>query len=317
MPHLSARRAFTLVELLVVIAIIGTLVGLLLPAVQAAREAARRSQCTNNLKQIGLGLHNFAGVKRFFPPAAANTTTTSAQQLELCKRLGVTVKGQRHGWGVMLLPYMEETNLFGKYNFKSDWSSAANKEVRESIVPAFLCPTVSREAEGLTTKTVSGATITIGPGDYAPDNGYDTVLETKGLVDACPNRNGVMDVNVLRQVAEITDGTSNTLLISEDAGRPNAWRGKKQTLVMGQTDGGWCDPDNEYVTHGYTTDGLTVNGPCHTNCTNNNEVYSMHAGMANHVFADGSVRFIGADQDIRVFVKLITYAGDDLAPTTE
>ena len=224
MLHTSRRRAFTLVELLVVIAIIGTLVGLLLPAVQAAREAARRSQCTNNLKQIGLGLHNCAGAKRFFPPAAASTTTTSAQQLELCKWLGVTVKGQRHGWGVMLLPYMEETNLFGKYDFKSDWSSAANKEVRETIVPAFLCPTVNREGDGLTTKTVSGQTITIGPGDYAPDNGYDTVLETKGLVDACPNRNGVMDVNVLRQVAEITDGTSNTLLISEDAGRPNAAR---------------------------------------------------------------------------------------------
>ena len=311
-------RAFTLVELLVVIAIIGTLVGLLLPAVQAAREAARRTQCTNNLKQIGTALHNYASARRFFPPAAASTTTTSKQQLELCKRLGVTVTGLRHAWGVFVLPFMEESNLHAKYNLGVDWSAAANQSVREAVVPAFVCPTAPpRDDAGLTTKTVSGAVIKVGPGDYAPDNGYDTVLETKGLVDSSPNRNGVMDVNVLRTPAEITDGTSSTLLISEDAGRPNAWRAKKMTLLMGQTDGGWCDPDNEYITHGYTADGLTVNGPCHTNCTNNNEVYSFHSGMANHVFADGSVRFISADQDIRVFVKLITYAGGDLAPTAE
>jgi prepilin-type N-terminal cleavage/methylation domain-containing protein len=314
----GSRRAFTLVELLVVIAIIGTLVGLLLPAVQAAREAARRTQCTNNLKQIGTALHNYASARRFFPPAAASTTTTSAQQLELCKRVGVTVRGVRHSWGVFILPYMEENALFAGYNLGIDWSAAGNQKVRESVIPAFVCPTSPpRDDNGLTTKTVGGTAIKVGPGDYAPDNGYDTVLETKGLVDSSPNRNGVMDVNVLRTPSEITDGTSNTVLISEDAGRPNAWRGKAMTLLMGQTDGGWCDPDNEYITHGYSADGLTVNGPCHTNCTNNNEVYSFHVGMASHVFADGSVRFIGADQDIRVFVKLITYAGGDLAPTGE
>jgi len=312
------RRAFTLVELLVVIAIIGTLVGLLLPAVQAAREAARRSQCSNNLKQIGLGLHNFAGAKRFFPPAYANTGITGANQtLDLIKKIGVKAPAVKHCWSVFILPFMEESNLANQYSLDADWASTTNRAVRESTVPVFLCPTVSRDGQGMTTKTVSGVSITIGPGDYAPDNGYDTVLETKGLVDVCANRNGVMGVNALRQVTEITDGTSKTLLVSEDAGRPNAWRGKKQTAIMGQTDGGWCDPDNEYITHGYTTDGLTVNGPCHTNCTNNNEVYSMHAGMAGHVMADGAVKFIAADQDIRVFVKLITYAGGDLPPETE
>lgn len=72
------------------------------------------------------------------------------------------------------------------------------------------------------------------------------------------------------------------------------------------------DPDNEFITHGYTVDGLTVNAPCHTNCTNNNEVYSFHSGGANHVMGDGSIRFVPKSMNIRAFVKLITYGGGDV-----
>jgi prepilin-type processing-associated H-X9-DG protein len=101
-------------------------------------------------------------------------------------------------------------------------------------------------------------------------------------------------------------------VIAEDAGRPDEWRSGRLAIAKGQTDGGWADRDAEYITHGFTVDGASDPGPCHTNCTNNNEVYSFHSGGANHVFADGSVHFIKASMDIRMFVKLLTRSGDDI-----
>ncbi|MBU6275547.1 MAG: DUF1559 domain-containing protein [Planctomycetes bacterium] len=316
----SRRSAFTLVELLVVIAIIGTLVGLLLPAVQAAREAARRSSCSNSLKQIGLGMLNFESAKKFLPPAFVDMgTAPNAARRQLGARVGMKNPGTIHNWAVFTLPFIEEVNLAGRYDLSVNWAHANNKPVRETTLPLFLCPSVTRVGtggNGWNVKTVAGVSIAVAPGDYAPDNGYDAALETLGVVDVLPSaaRVGAIDGNAVRQITEIVDGTSTTLMISEDIGRPDAWRGRVKTVNGGQTDGGWADPDNEFITHGYTTDGLTNPGPCHTNCTNNNEVYSLHAGGAMHLFCDGSVRFLSADMDIRPFVKLITYRGSDQAP---
>lgn len=307
-----SRKGFTLIELLVVIAIIAVLIGLLVPAVQKVREAANRMSCSNNLKQLGLGLHNFQTTNGFFPAAYINTSTTNKATLAMGQRLGVTTPNVIHSWAIFVLPFIEQENLYKQYDLTSTWSNVKNQAVRETTVKSFVCPTVPRTPNTFNTKTVGGLSINVAPGDYAPDDGYDSVLETKGLVDICANRNGVIDTNSVRQVGEITDGTSNTLLLSEDAGRPNAWRSTNMTNATGQTDGGWCDPDNEYITHGYTEDGLTVNGPCHTNCTNNNEVYSFHSGGAMHAMADGSVRFIPKSMSIRLFVKLITYNGQDV-----
>ncbi|MFQ3651854.1 MAG: H-X9-DG-CTERM domain-containing protein, partial [Gemmataceae bacterium] len=96
------------------------------------------------------------------------------------------------------------------------------------------------------------------------------------------------------------------------AQRQKSHRRGRLLTPLGQNDGGWADHDNEYIVHGFTTDGLTSPGPCHTNCTNNNENYAFHTGGANHVMADGSVRFISASMNIREFVKLITRIGEDL-----
>jgi prepilin-type N-terminal cleavage/methylation domain-containing protein/prepilin-type processing-associated H-X9-DG protein len=306
------RKAFTLIELLVVIAIIAVLVGLLVPAVQKVREAANRMSCTNNLKQLALGLHNFQAQRGFFPASYVNTATTNKATLAMAQRLGVTVTNVKHSWSIFVLPFIEQDNVFKQYNFGLTFSDPANQLARETKIKTFLCPTAPRSGDGYTTKTVGSASIRLAPGDYAPDNGYDTVLETKGLVDITANRRGVMIGNKVIQVGDIYDGTSNTILLSEDAGRPDRWNGSTMAGMNLQLDGGWADPDQEYITHGYSEDGLVVNGPCHTNCTNNNEVYSFHSGGANHGFADGSVRFVPKSMNIRAFVKLITYNGSDI-----
>src|SRR5687768_13524816 len=125
-PSSCPRRAFTLVELLVVIAIIGILVALLLPAVQAAREASRRSSCANNLKQIGLALHNHHDVVGFLPPGSIQVAATP-QQVHQELNIPITVN---HGWGPLLFPFMEQKNLYDQYRLDLDWRDPVNKPVR-------------------------------------------------------------------------------------------------------------------------------------------------------------------------------------------
>jgi prepilin-type N-terminal cleavage/methylation domain-containing protein len=307
----SRRRGFTLIELLVVIAIIAILIGLLLPAVQKIREAANRMKCTNNLKQIGLGLHNYQTQTGYFPPGALDKDSTSAAAKLTREKLGITTPTD-HSWTVFLLPYIEQDNLAKLYSFNAHWYAPANQQVRETPVPLFLCPSAPSGANRFTTKTVGGFSIKAAPGDYAPNNAYGADLEGLGLVDIAANRAGVLQVDNAWSIAEIRDGTSNTSVITECAGRPGRWRAGKLIASTGQSDGAWADRDNEYITHGYTFDGANTPGACHTNCTNNNEVYSFHSGGANHVLGDGSVRFIKSTMDIRLFVKLLTRSGNDI-----
>jgi prepilin-type N-terminal cleavage/methylation domain-containing protein len=305
------RRGFTLIELLVVIAIIAILIGLLLPAVQKIREAASRLRCQNNLKQIGLALNNYQAQTGYFPPGALRSPATGAVG-PFYQKFGVTANGVNHSWATFLLPFIEQDNLYKLYNLNQHWAAPANQAVREAQISIYRCPSVPGGNTRFNQKTVNGLAVKAAAGDYAPDNGYDPALEGLGLVDPTVNPNGVLDVNVAFSIPEIRDGTSNTSIIAEDAGRPDRHQAGKLKTQNGQTDGGWADDANEYITHGYTNDGNSNPGPCHTNCTNNNEVYSFHTGGANHVFADGSVHFIKASMDIRLFVKLLTRAGDDI-----
>jgi prepilin-type N-terminal cleavage/methylation domain-containing protein len=317
MKSQAKRIGFTLIELLVVIAIIAVLIGLLVPAVQKVREAANRMSCQNNMKQIGLGLQNYQSQLGFFPGCSINTATTNKVTLANGAKMGVKVTNVFHGWSVMILPFIEQEPLFKQYNFDVTWSDPANQVVRETFVKTFICPTTPRSAGTMNTKLIGAISTNAAPGDYAPDYSYSATLETNGLVDVNVARTGIMSTNIVRPIGVISDGTSNTILISETAGRPDAWAAGTLRTAGAQTDGGWCDPDSAYITHGFSADGVTTTdgGPCHTNCSNNNEPYGFHSAGAMHAMADGSVRFIQASMNIRQFVKLITYMGNDVAPT--
>src|SRR5262249_2326562 len=165
----GGRRGFTLIELLVVIAIIAVLIGLLLPAVQKVREAANRMSCTNNLKQIGLAVHNYESTYRFLPPAR----TSGGGQAPLNPRFGITntTVYVEHGWGQYLLPYLEQESLYKQYNFNLDWRHPNNRPVVRTHLKILICPSNPAGAR-IDTFTSGGLTNwEASATDYGIDNG--------------------------------------------------------------------------------------------------------------------------------------------------
>ncbi|HSQ57126.1 MAG TPA: DUF1559 domain-containing protein [Gemmata sp.] len=303
------KTGFTLIELLVVIAIIAILIGLLLPAVQKVRESASRTRCSNNLKQIGLALNNFHSAVGCFPPGALSGSKSNLA-LSTARRVGVTTPGVIHSWTPFILPYIEQENIYRQYSFAVNWYHPSNQAAIANPISTFLCPSTP----GGDQRVCIAHGVNNPPTDYAPNNAYSKTLATAGYCDVVPDYTGVLRVNWAYSIPEIVDGASNTLLISECAGRPDRW--VKGVLVNpgGGQDGGWANRDNEYIVHGaQPSNGTTSPGPCHTNCNNGNEVYSFHHGGANHIFGDGSVHFITESMDIRVFVRFVTRQAGDVA----
>ncbi len=299
-----SRSGFTLVELLVVIAIIGMLVALLLPAVQSARESARRTQCANNLRQIGLALHNFEGSFKALPPGGVSGSTQTLTH----KRFKIALNTS-HSWPVFIMPYMEQNNLANGYDFQVSYSHANNQTVRETFVEGFICPSNPERDKFCTPSTG----VDCAPTDYAPNNAISTALYSSGLIDLASrdNPHGAMRVNEMCRFASIADGLSNTMIIAEDAGRPGQYRSGGKRLSGTQSDGGWADRNNEYITHGYTMDGLSSPGPCAINCTNGNEIYAFHPGGAMIVLGDASVPFLAKNTDMRIVGRMITRQGGE------
>ena len=316
MTRRGFRRAFTLIELLVVIAIIAILIGLLLPAVQKVREAAARSQCLNNGKQIALALHNYHDANGYFPPGAV---TNDAARTRLGVPTTVSPK-PLHGWAVWMLPYIEQENMFRQYRKDKDWRAPENQPVVATPVKTFQCPSAPN-AGRFATGTFNGSPYQAAAGDYGVDNAINSALRSgayappNNLIDdlggAAVSYLGVMRVNEFQRIADMLDGTSNTIFICEDAGRPARYRAGK--AVSGTVSGaGWADRDNEYITHGFTADGVSSPGPCPINCTNDNEIYGFHPNGAVCVLGDGSARLISQNTSIRVVGRLITRAGGEV-----
>lgn len=337
MSAIRRSGGFTLVELLVVIAIIGVLVALLLPAVQAARENARRTQCTNNLKQLGLAVHTFHDTKKKLPsssrPNAASTVRLAAM--------------------TYLLPYVERKDLWDQYDLTINWSAAGNLPVTSKRIPSLECPSSPSSSFALDHNpdgwTPGGAwTPIVANTDYAVSLGVHpgltalaAALTPPVLVYGSPAitssqtkpTNGFFPKNANITLANITDGTTNTIAIVESAGRPLCYRRggavNSDPALSHVNAGGWCRPASDVLFSGSNLVGDTIPG-VYFNRTNGYDVanesysstgyptwgtegtsqpYSFHNGGVNVVMGDGSVRFIDEQIAIGVVCALFTRDG--------
>jgi prepilin-type N-terminal cleavage/methylation domain-containing protein/prepilin-type processing-associated H-X9-DG protein len=298
------RGGFTLIELLVSIAVIGLLMALLLPAVQMARESARRTECTNHLKQIGLACQEHHDTYRVFPPGWVYAPFTVPQ--------GQIVQGGA-GYGPFLLPYLDQKPLADLYRWDKRAQGPENQPVATTQLNIYQCP--SAEADRWVTIVEDPGNYSYGGkgacGDYTGIREIDTQLVDLGLVDPANKYVGVITVDYLTRIADIHDGCSQTILMTECAGRPTLWRVGRSVSGTYAQGGPWVSGTLIFG-QGSSPDGVTKIGPCAINCTNDREVYSFHPGGANAAFSDGSVQFLSASIDIRVFARLATRAGGEV-----
>jgi prepilin-type N-terminal cleavage/methylation domain-containing protein/prepilin-type processing-associated H-X9-DG protein len=324
---------FTLVELLVVITIIGILIALLLPAVQAAREAARKTQCSNNLKQLGLGFHSFESANGGFPPRRWSRPT---------QKQG----GGYTGWGTFLLPFIDQQPLADAYNWDYDFNDPVNKAVVETQLAVFICPSTTRLPNEYITCSQAATSGSLRYGDstkysvkgyidYLAPNGFsiatagwglkaknfDSTNAHQAMLDSTPSGSFTGDNSqnsrAPRKLRDITDGLSNTLLINECAGWPHQYTGRNRVQVADSTNwgnrGSWAGWQS-YVYYVYSADGVYNTGSnpekgdllnCSINCVNKMQPYSFHSGGCYILFCDGSTRFISENLNPLTFSQIV------------
>lgn len=290
---------FTLVELLVVIAIIGVLIALLLPAVQAARAAARRTTCLNHLKQIGLAIANYQLAEKFYPRSSADSLANSLS-LEIDPD-----RETRHSWGSYILSYLESRPLADKINRKQHALVGGNLEVAATIVPDFRCPDYTGP-EFSKAQRYNGLARECAIGNYTALGG-STVGHLWG-VDLEPD--GVLTPGGEVPPAEITDGLSHTVFVVESREEVlSAWADGLTAAVSALV----YDDANHPT---YSRDQSSLNFTPYFDYFMESSLYgpsSMHASGAFHLFGDGSVRFVEDGIDAKTYVALATRAGEEAA----
>jgi prepilin-type N-terminal cleavage/methylation domain-containing protein/prepilin-type processing-associated H-X9-DG protein len=314
------RRAFTLIELLVVIAIIAVLIALLLPAVQAAREAARRASCLNNLKQVGIALHNYHDAIGSFPPGL------------LSRMDPVTYDNDGPGWGWLsfALCQMEGSPVYNSINFIQNIEYPMNQTARVTVLGSFLCPSdayrqdVFTVVDSTTSNTSPGAPIcqvassnyvgSIGSGD--PSSLYPWIIDADDGPPGRDNGNGLFYRNHSVTIAQITDGTSQTFAAGERSQNLSraTWTGAVTNaavpLVALQAEAGLDPEGGDALVLSHTGEGHGPNSP--SGLAHGDQYWAMHPGGANFLFADGSVRFIKEQVGFTIFQALATRAGGEV-----
>ncbi len=317
----TQRQAFTLVELLVVIAIIGILIGLLLPAVQAARESARRMQCLNNFKQIGLALQNYHDTNKKFPSAwrgyAANGSTP------------LVFGDPGWGWAAAILPFMEQNSLYLQIHLAESISTERNKIARTLFLPAYSCPSESVSEQTFTIansgllehdhdhehghegededehehSSAVDVTTVFAAANYVASIGTDNIhdgehYEEGGVYEGREFKSdGAFYHNSALGMNAFTDGTSNTIFVGERAAKK-----KHFSTWAGMPAGDGCIPA---IVSGSFHGGFHNTGASHGFSSN-------HPGGANFLFGDGSCKFISETIDDQTIKALATRAGGEV-----
>ena len=291
----AVRSGFTLIELLVVIAIIGILVGLTLPAVQKIREAASRTKCTNHMKQIGLAVHNYEVTNNRLPPLRTRFTAPHPY---------ATLWG--HSAYTYLLPYIEQDNLARQIDLEKPWNDAANQPPAttafQTPLTVFRCPSTRVPPTSTAFVPPPGTSPEYGLADYSPFQKLHPLMVPALLPTGTPlDEAGVLVATIISttsrtgrsRLSDVTDGTSNTLLMVEMANRPQGWfKGKRINNITYQP-GPWGDPlTSAPQMCGTQMDSTSSPGPLVFNGWTHTTPTSMHTGGVLFVMADGSVRFV-------------------------
>jgi prepilin-type N-terminal cleavage/methylation domain-containing protein len=289
-------KAFTIVELLIVIAIIGVLAAMLLPAVNSARESARRNQCANNLRQMGQASMLYLDQFKKLPPARWRHPNHASLPHE---------RKFTHGYFVHILPWLEEATIRERYTLKQDWywdsttlgpNNYRNSDTIKIAVPTFICPSYGENRD----IPLADYAVILGPGS---DN-YQRVMGIQ-----LKDESAVILDHEFRNVAKVRDGMSHTIMLGECGGRPHRWV-NGQLIATNLVETRWAHPDNELHVNKSppinleNSDGSSVGG---------NEIYSFHIGMAQFVFGDASVHTIREDVDEKAFYPFLTANNKDLS----
>lgn len=284
------RKAFTLVELLIVIAISAALVGLLLPAVQSVREAARTSTCKNNLRQCGVALHNYESINRQLPPGYQYVSTPEGN-------------GLGFSWGALILPFVAEAALYGEFRFDLPLHDPANLIPREKHLPVFLCPTDPISPNGFVEMGDERYAMACYVGNFGPPD----------LDETQEKRDGVFSRNSRTKLKEITDGLSSTYMLGERQNGPFRHAGVHGHHFEYET--AWAgairDVDDPTDDHGHMVlfqSGHPPNDPD----SDDRDVSSAHRGFAQFVMCDGAIRAVQETIDPAAYLAFSTRGGGEV-----
>ncbi len=287
----NQRHGFTIVELLIVISIIGVLAAMLLPAVNSAREAARRNSCANNLRQIGQASLQYLEQFKVFPPAQMRNGTPPKKD-----------DPKIHGYFVHILPWLEERAIRDKYTLTKAvaWNHASNAAAIKMNVATFICPSVGEVREAMSDYAVI---ISVERNYYQQIMGVSVGDDVEALIHDWIPRNPTL----------VRDGMSHTILMAECGGRPFEWR-NGQLIGSTLSEGQWANPDGEIRVQGRPPINFQ-NGTSATNRANDfgTEIYSHHIGSAQFAFGDAAIRNIREDVDEKAFLPFITARAKDIS----